>query len=47
MFFHIVFGYDLICPDDEVAKTRATELAKAHDVELWQLGRHIATFKHK
>jgi hypothetical protein len=37
----------LFCPDDDTAKERAEQLVDGHDVELWQLGRKVATFKHK
>jgi hypothetical protein len=36
---------DLFCPDDEVAKEKAKQLVNGHDVELWQLGRKVETFK--
>jgi hypothetical protein len=38
---------DLICPNDEVAKEEARQLVDGHDVELWQLGRKVESFKHK
>lgn len=38
---------DLTCADDEAAKKQAKQLVDGHDVELWQLGRKIATFPHK
>ena len=38
---------DLICPDEETARDQAKHLADGHDVELWQLGRKIATFRHQ
>ena len=44
---HIVQRFDLVCLDDEAAKVHAKQLVDGHDVELWQLDRHIATFKHK
>jgi hypothetical protein len=42
---HIAKAVDLFCPDDEAAKERAKQLVNGHDVELWQLGRKIETFK--
>jgi hypothetical protein len=44
---HFGKAVDLFCEDDEVAKERAKQLVDGHDVELWQLGRKVATFKHK
>ena len=44
---HIKRAIDLICPDEETAKNQAKQLADGHDVELWQLGRKIATFRHQ
>ena len=41
---HILSRVDLVCEDDEAAKERAQQLVDGHDVELWQLGRKIATF---
>ena len=38
---------DLVCADDEAAKESARQLVSGHDVELWQLDRFIATFKHR
>jgi hypothetical protein len=35
---------DLVCENDKVAQERAKQLVDGHDVELWQLGRKIATF---
>jgi hypothetical protein len=29
------------------AKERAKQLVDGHDIELWQLGRKVALFKHK
>jgi hypothetical protein len=42
---HIIKGVDLFCPDDEAAKEKAKQLVNGHDVELWQLGRKVETFK--
>jgi hypothetical protein len=38
---------DLESPDDETALQKAKQLVDGHDVELWQLGRKVATFKRK
>jgi hypothetical protein len=38
---------ELNCADDDAAQERAKKLVDGHDVELWELGRYIATFKHK
>jgi hypothetical protein len=43
---HITERIDLLCPDDEAAKERARLLVNGHDVELWQFGRRVETFKH-
>ncbi len=42
---HIIRAVDLFCEDDEAAKERAKQLVNGHDVELWQLGRKVETFK--
>jgi hypothetical protein len=42
---HVQGRIDLECTDDEAAKEQAKQLVDGHDVELWQLGRKIATFK--
>ena len=44
---HIQSRVDLICEHEEEAKERAKQLVDGHDVELWQLGRKIATFTSK
>jgi hypothetical protein len=44
---HIAKAVDLFCEDDEAAKERAKQLVNGHDVELWQLGRKVETFKRK
>ena len=41
---HIKSRVDLICEHEEAARERAKQLVDGHDVELWQLGRKIATF---
>jgi hypothetical protein len=35
---------ELICIDEDDAMAHAKQLVDGHDVELWQLGRKIATF---
>jgi hypothetical protein len=42
---HIERRIDLNCPDDEAAKERAKQLVDGYAVELWHLGRQIATFE--
>jgi hypothetical protein len=42
---HVINAVDLFCPNDEAAKEKAKQLVNGHDVELWQLGRKIETFK--
>ena len=44
---HIQQRIDLLCADDDAAKEQARQLVNGHDVELWQLGRQIATFTSK
>jgi hypothetical protein len=44
---HIQERIDLLCADDDAAKEQARLLVNGHDVELWQLGRQIATFTRK
>jgi hypothetical protein len=44
---HIKGGIDLICSDEETAKNQAQQLVDGLDLELWQLGRKIATFRHQ
>jgi hypothetical protein len=44
---HIVQAVDLECPDDDAAKDRAKKLVDGPDVELWQLGPKVGTFKHR
>ena len=41
---HIERRVDLICADEEAARERASQLAQASDVELWQRDRRIAVF---
>jgi HJR/Mrr/RecB family endonuclease len=35
----------LVCPNDEIAKEQARQLADGHEVELWQGDHKIETFK--
>lgn len=44
---HILYRVDLLCEDDDTAKEQARQLVDGHDVELWQLNRRIAEFKHE
>jgi hypothetical protein len=44
---HIQQRIDLLCADDNAAKEQARQLVNGHAVELWQLGRQIATFTSK
>jgi len=44
---HIIKALDLDWPSDNAAKETAQKLVDGHDVELWQFGRKIATFRHK
>ena len=43
---HIQRRIELLCADDGAAKAQAEHLVDGHDVELWQLDRRIAEFKH-
>jgi hypothetical protein len=42
---HFIRSVELLCPDDEQAKTYAKQLVDGHDVELWQRDRLIDKFK--
>jgi hypothetical protein len=44
---HFTRAVDFSCQDDEAAKERAKQLVDGHDIELWQLGRKVATFRHR
>jgi hypothetical protein len=44
---HFIGAIDMECPDDDAAKERAKQFVDGHDVELWQLGRKVETFKHR
>ena len=43
---HIINRVDLAFEKQADAEERAKALVDGHDVELWQLDRKIATFKH-
>jgi hypothetical protein len=42
---HIDRAVEMVCPDDDIAKRHAKNLADVQDVELWQQDRKIAKFK--
>ena len=42
-FFDVV---PLVCETDTEAIEKAKQLVDGHDVELWQLDRKVAEFKH-
>jgi hypothetical protein len=44
---HVKDRADLVCEGEEEAKARAKQLVDGHDIELWKLDRHVATFKHE
>jgi hypothetical protein len=43
---HIENRVELRCDDDVEAIRLAKQAVDGHDVELWQLDRHIETFRH-
>ena len=43
---HVQNRVELQCNDDVEAIRLARQLIDDHDVELWQLDRHIETFRH-
>ena len=43
---HIVRAHVVDAPDDEAATEQARQYVDGHDVEVWQLSRKIAYFKH-
>ena len=43
---HVQNRVELRCDDDVEAIRLARQLVDGHDVELWQLDRHIETFRH-
>lgn len=42
---HVQHRVDLVCDDEAEAIGLAKQLGDGHDVELWQLGRLIKTFR--
>jgi hypothetical protein len=42
---HIHSRVDLSCENEDDAKTLALQMVGGYDVELWQLGRKIETFR--
>jgi hypothetical protein len=44
---HITDFKNLVCSDDASAIKQAEALVDGHDVELWQLDRHVAKFEYK
>lgn len=44
---HVINRVDLVFEKQEDAEERAKSLVDGHDVELWQLDRKIATFRHE
>jgi hypothetical protein len=43
---HIQNRVELRCDDDAEAIRLAEQLVDGRDIELWQLDRHIETFRH-
>jgi hypothetical protein len=43
---HVQNRVDLRCNDDAEAVRLAKQLVDGRDIELWQLDRHIETFRH-
>jgi hypothetical protein len=43
---HVTNRVDLRCNDDAEATRLAKQLVDGYDVELWQLDRHVETFRH-
>jgi hypothetical protein len=43
---HVQNRVDLQCADDVEAIKLAKQLVDGRDIELWQLDRHIETFRH-
>jgi hypothetical protein len=43
---HVQNRVELRCDDDAEAIRLAEQLVDDHDIELWQLDRHIETFRH-
>jgi hypothetical protein len=44
---HVQNRVDLNCADDDAAQEQTKKLVDGYDIELWELGRYIATFKHE
>jgi hypothetical protein len=44
---HFIKSVILDCADDEAAIESAKQLVDGHDVELWQMDRHLAKFERK
>ena len=42
---HFIEAVDLVCEDDHAAIEKAQALVDGHDVELWQLDRHVTNLK--
>ena len=43
---HVQNRVDLQCADDAEAIKLAKQLVDGRDIELWQLDRHVQTFRH-
>ena len=43
---HVQNRVELRCDDDVEAIRLAKQIVDGHDVELWQLDRHVETFRH-
>jgi hypothetical protein len=42
---HVENRVDLMCEEEAEAVRLAKQLVEGHDVELWQLGRRVETFR--
>lgn len=42
---HVQARVDFLCDTEKEALEQAKQLVDGHDIELWQLNRHIRTFK--
>jgi hypothetical protein len=42
---HFMKAVDLVCDDDEAARTEAQKMVDGFDVELWQQNRRIERFE--
>ncbi|QOG23487.1 MULTISPECIES: hypothetical protein [Bradyrhizobium] len=38
--------HELDCANDEEAKEKAAQLLDGHDLDVWQLERHVGRLKH-